>query len=72
MASAFSGALLLAEAGLLDGLEATIHWSYVRSLTDHYPKVRVDAARALITEGAGQRISFWQEGAPTGRTWPCF
>jgi len=56
MASACSGALLLAEAGLLDGLEATIHWSYVRSLTDHYPKVRVNAARALITEGEGQRI----------------
>lgn len=56
LASACSGALLLAEAGLLDGLEATIHWSYVSSLTDHYPKVRVNAARSLITEGEGQRI----------------
>ena len=56
LASACSGALLLAEAGLLDGLTATIHWGYVQSLVDHYPKVRVDAARTLITEGAGQRI----------------
>ena len=56
MASACSGALLLAEAGLLDGLEATIHWSYVRSLTDHYPRVRVNATRTLVAEGEGQRI----------------
>jgi transcriptional regulator GlxA family with amidase domain len=56
MASACSGALLLAEAGLLDGLEATIHWGYVRSLSDHYPKIRVNPARALITEGEGQHI----------------
>jgi transcriptional regulator GlxA family with amidase domain len=56
MASACSGALLLAEAGLLDGLEATIHWGYVRSLSDNYPKVRVNSARSLITEGAGHRI----------------
>ncbi|MER8751127.1 helix-turn-helix domain-containing protein [Mesorhizobium sp. M1050] len=56
MASACSGALLLAEAGLLDGLEATIHWGYIRSLSDYYPKVRVNAARVLITEGAGHRI----------------
>jgi len=41
--SVCSGALLLAEAGVLDGREATTHWSDVRELQDCYPKVRVQA-----------------------------
>lgn len=36
-----SGALLLAEAGLLDGREATTHWSDVAELRQRYPLVRV-------------------------------
>ena len=42
IASACSGAILLAEAGLLTGCEATIHWAYVGSLA-RYPYVRVRA-----------------------------
>lgn len=55
MASACSGAVLLAEAGLLAGCEATIHWAYVASLA-RYPDVRVRAERSLVVTGAGDRI----------------
>src|SRR5712672_2041312 len=33
---------LLAEAGLLDGRRATVHWKYARELAISYPKVSVD------------------------------
>src|SRR5207302_506467 len=56
MASACSGAVLLAEAGLLDGLDATIHWAYGETLTTNYPKVRVHPDRALVINGTEQRI----------------
>ena len=38
--SACSGALLLAETGLLDGCDATSHWGYEDMFRTHYPKVR--------------------------------
>ncbi|MET0616587.1 MAG: helix-turn-helix domain-containing protein [Luteibacter sp.] len=41
VASVCSGALLLAEAGLLDDREATTHWSDVPELRQRYPAVRV-------------------------------
>jgi transcriptional regulator GlxA family with amidase domain len=56
MASACSGAVLLAEAGLLDGLDATIHWAYSKTLTDNYPGVRVHPDRSLVINGAEHRI----------------
>src|SRR5260370_36850445 len=56
MASACSGAVLLAEAGLLDGLDATIHWAYSETLTANYPGVRVHPDRALVINGAEHRI----------------
>jgi transcriptional regulator GlxA family with amidase domain len=68
MASACSGAVLLAEAGLLAGCEATIHWAYVASLA-RYPDVRVRAERSLVVTGAGDRIvmggggTSWQDMA---------
>ncbi len=54
--SACSGALLLAEAGLLDGREATTHWAYCDAMARRYPAVRVEPYRALVTAGEGQRI----------------
>jgi len=56
MASACSGAVLLAEAGLLDGLDATIHWAYSETLTANYPRVRVHPDRSLVINGAEHRI----------------
>lgn len=38
--SACSGALLLAETGLLDGREATSHWGYQDLFARRYPRVR--------------------------------
>jgi transcriptional regulator GlxA family with amidase domain len=67
LATACSGGLLLAEAGLLDGLDATIHWGYCQSMAQTYPKVRIQPARALVATGEGQRIvmagggSSWQD-----------
>jgi transcriptional regulator GlxA family with amidase domain len=56
LASVCTGSLMLAEAGLLDGFEATIHWAWAKSLTANYPRVRVRPNRTLIADGAEQRI----------------
>ncbi len=67
LASACSGAVLLGEAGLLRNCEATIHWGYVRTLTDNYPGVKVNLERSLVLSGEAQRIvmagggSSWQD-----------
>ena len=68
MASACSGAVLLAEAGLLAGCDATIHWAYVAALA-RYPDVRVRTNRSLVVTGEGGRIvmagggTSWQDMA---------
>lgn len=65
--AACGGSLVLAEAGLLDGLEATTHWGYADLLRRAYPNVRVCADRILVQAGPGQRIvsaggaSSWQD-----------
>lgn len=56
LASACSGALLLAESGLLDGHEATTHWAYCDEMRRRYPKVTVHGSRCLVASGEGQRI----------------
>lgn len=67
LGTACSGALLVAEAGLLDGEDATTHWAYCETLARRYPRVRVHPHRALVTAGEGQRIvmvgggSSWQD-----------
>lgn len=52
------GACVLAEAGLLDGLEATTHWSVADEFARRYPAVRlnpevlyVDAGRVVTSAG---------------------
>lgn len=56
LATACSGALLLAEAGLLDGCEATTHWAYCDVMQQRYPSVKVRTQRALVVAGEGQRL----------------
>ncbi len=56
LASACSGALILAEAGLLDGQDATTHWGYCEALAARYPATRVHPNRALVISGEGQRL----------------
>jgi transcriptional regulator GlxA family with amidase domain len=56
LASVCTSTSLLAATGLLDGLDATIHWAYVATLKTHHPAVRVHPNRALVVTGVGQRI----------------
>lgn len=54
--SVCTGSLLLAEAGLLDGLEATSHWSVAPLFRLHYPHVRLRPERILCPAGPEHRI----------------
>jgi transcriptional regulator GlxA family with amidase domain len=65
LATACSGAMLLAEAGLLDGLEATTHWAWCNVLRKQHPTVTVREQRALVVTGEGQRLVM----AGGGTTW---
>lgn len=56
IATSCSGALLLAEAGLLDDCDATIHWAYADTFSQRYPKINVCKQRALVASGDGQRL----------------
>jgi transcriptional regulator GlxA family with amidase domain len=56
LATACSGAMLLAEAGLLDGHDATTHWAYCDAMKARYPRTRVHPQRALVVSGEGQRL----------------
>lgn len=56
LATACSGALLLAEAGLLEGCDATTHWAWCDVLARDYPGVTVHAQRALVVTGEGGRL----------------
>jgi transcriptional regulator GlxA family with amidase domain len=61
------GSLAIAEAGLLDGLEATTHWAYVDLFRNEFPQVRLSPKRVLVQTGPDQRIvcsggaSSWQD-----------
>ena len=52
MVSICSGAFALAQAGLLDGLTATTHWSLAADLAAQYPSVTVDPAVLFVDNGA--------------------
>ena len=45
------GAYVLAEAGLLDGRNATTHWAYAEHFAQRYPAVRVDADVLYVEDG---------------------
>ena len=66
-ASACTGALMLAESGLLDGWEATTHWAYRDLFRSHYPKIRLRLERNLCGSGHDNQIvtsggvTAWQE-----------
>lgn len=58
-----SGAFVLAEAGLLDGLPATTHWRYCEAFAQRFPRVRwqpdvlyVDTGRILTSAGSAAGI----------------
>ncbi|ORM57539.1 AraC family transcriptional regulator [Pantoea rodasii] len=45
------GAMLLAEAGLLDGRRATSHWRLLDTLQSHYPLVQVEGGPLYVQDG---------------------
>ncbi|PWE17853.1 transcriptional regulator [Marinicauda salina] len=54
--SVCTGSVMLAEAGLLDGLEATTHWSARDIFARFYPAVRLHPERVLCPAGPEHRI----------------
>lgn len=54
--SACSGAVMLAETGLLDGCDATSHWGYQDLFRQRYPKVRFRPEPNLVFADADGRI----------------
>lgn len=65
--STCSGSVLLAEAGLLDGLEAASHWIMADLFRDRYPAVKFRPERILCDSGFSGRLittggaSAWQD-----------
>jgi transcriptional regulator GlxA family with amidase domain len=65
--AACGGSLVLAEAGLLDGGEATTHSSYAPLFRTQYPNVTLHAERILVQSGPGHGVvcaggaSSWQD-----------
>jgi len=49
--SVCTGALILADAGLLDGRHATTHWRFCGELSAAYPRVHVDPGVLYVDEG---------------------
>lgn len=56
LASACSGALLFAEAGLLDGCDATTHWAFADAIAQRHPRIRMRSESALVVTGEGHRL----------------
>jgi transcriptional regulator GlxA family with amidase domain len=51
LASVCTGAFVLAEAGLLDGVGVTTHWQRAEELARRYPRLRVERDRIWVREG---------------------
>ncbi|MGB8623558.1 MAG: helix-turn-helix domain-containing protein [Paracoccaceae bacterium] len=56
LCSVCTGTTVLAEAGLLDGLEATTHWSTVDFMRSRYPQIRLVPQKILVPTGPGDQI----------------
>lgn len=54
--SVCTGAVLLADAGILDGRDATTHWSACDLFSTFYPDVRLKPERVVVPTGAEHRI----------------
>jgi transcriptional regulator GlxA family with amidase domain len=52
LCSACSGALLLAETGLWNGREATIHWLFATTFARNFPKVELRLREVLVVTGS--------------------
>ena len=65
LCSACSGVFLLAETGLFDGMDATVHFDYADWFAAAHPSVRIHPERVLVV--AGQREELISSGA--SNTW---
>ena len=65
LCSACSGIFLLAETGLFDGKDATVHFGYARAFAAAYPEVPIHPERVLVISGAREELV--SSGAST--TW---
>ena len=54
--SVCTGSLCLADAGCLDGMEATTHWVACELFARYYPRVRLQPSRVLLPAGAAHRV----------------
>ncbi|MEQ8442331.1 MAG: helix-turn-helix domain-containing protein [Alphaproteobacteria bacterium] len=67
LCSTCSGVFMLAETGLLDGLEATLHWAHVADFQAVFPEVHLNVERLLVTSGGNREFvmgggsSSWQD-----------
>jgi transcriptional regulator GlxA family with amidase domain len=65
LCSACSGVFLLAETGLFDGQETTVHWGYADQFAAVFPRVPLQPERVLVV--AGEREQLITSGA--SMTW---
>jgi transcriptional regulator GlxA family with amidase domain len=65
LCSACSGVFLLAETGLFDGQETTVHWGYANAFARAYPQIPLSPERVLVV--AGKREELITSGA--SMTW---
>jgi transcriptional regulator GlxA family with amidase domain len=65
LCSACSGVFLLAETGLFDGRDATVHFGYSTAFAELYPKIAIHPERVLVI--SGRREELISSGAST--TW---
>jgi transcriptional regulator GlxA family with amidase domain len=56
LCSACSGIFLLAETGLYDGKDATVHFRYAGAFATTYPKVSVHPDRVLVISGLREEL----------------
>ncbi|SDW28593.1 GlxA family transcriptional regulator [Marinobacter mobilis] len=66
LASNCTGAFLLAEAGVLDGRQATTHWGFSRQFRQRYPAVELHPEKLVTVDGpvacAGGGMAWWDLG----------
>lgn len=56
LASACTGVLLLAETGLLDGRQATLHWAFAPTFRQNFPAVTLRTEEALMVTGTHHEL----------------
>lgn len=56
LCSACSGIFLLAETGLFDGRDATVHFAYARAFAATYPPVAIHPERVLVISGLYEEL----------------